>query len=200
MVWMVGAVEIDALVIFVAGEVHRVGAIEHYIARLALGRDEVEQCREAQPLPLADAAPALDAVVPGDLGSRRQLFERGQRETPRPFGQSANGKPPVGKFTLGEPLVFGIARFGRPVGAEFGGEVGLAVLAGERSPADGHPLRKAGERFGAFEQFGELEVVRKPVAAAQHQAADATGGTGEKAAAARMLQIRHVRLQCHTSR
>jgi hypothetical protein len=40
--------------------------------------DEVEQRGEADALPLADAAPALDTVVPRDLRAQRYVFELGQ--------------------------------------------------------------------------------------------------------------------------
>jgi hypothetical protein len=138
--------------------------------------------------------------MPRDLRSRRQLFEIDQRKTLGPLDQSADGKPPIRKFILGEPLVIRIARFGRPVGTEFGREFGLGVLARKRCPAGDNPLRNARNRFGAFEELGELRVTRKPVAAAQHQCADAAGCAGEKATAAELLQVSHALLRCHTSR
>jgi hypothetical protein len=137
--------------------------------------------------------------MPRDLRSRRQLFELGQRKTAGPSDQTGNRKAPVGKFILGEALVIGIARFGRPVGAEFDREVGLGVLPCERGPAGDDLLHKAGDRFGAFEESSELEVIRKPVAAAQHQAADAAGSADKKATAAQLPQISHVLLRRHTS-
>ena len=98
-------------------------------------------------------------------------------------------------------LVIRVARFGRPVGAEFGRQVGFSVLACERSTADDHPLRKASDRFGAPEQLREFEIIGKLIAAAQHYPADAGRGSHEKAAAAQLLlRISHVLLQCHTSR
>ncbi len=75
---VIGSVEIDALVVFITGEVHRVGAVEHHVACLGIRTDEVEQCREAHTLPLADAAPPLNAVVPRDLRPWRQIFELGR--------------------------------------------------------------------------------------------------------------------------
>src|SRR5262249_2947616 len=119
---------------------------------------------------------------------------------PRPLDQSANGEPPIGKIISGEPLVIGVARFGGSVGAKFGREVGLGVLASERSATNGHPLRPARDRFGAVEQPGEFEVFRKLVPPAQYQAAGAASGASEKLAAAHLLDISHVLLQCRTSR
>jgi hypothetical protein len=69
--WVIGAIEIDALVVFIAGEAHRVGTIEHHVASLGMRTDEIEGCCEAHTLPLADAAPPLDTVVPRDLRPRR---------------------------------------------------------------------------------------------------------------------------------
>jgi len=40
---MVGAIKADAFVIFVAGEVHRVGTIEHHVTCLGMRTDKVEQ-------------------------------------------------------------------------------------------------------------------------------------------------------------
>src|SRR5262245_38798297 len=119
---MASAIEIDALVVFVAGEVHCVGAIEHHVARPWTRPDEVEQCAQTRTLPLADAAPSLDAVVPCDLSPRGQLFELCQREASRAFNETADLEAPNGKVILREALVIGVARFCRPVSAEFGGK------------------------------------------------------------------------------
>src|SRR6185437_1271554 len=72
---MKGVDEPDRLVV-AAGVVERllerVGAEEGDVSRLALEPRGVEQRREFRALPLADAAPALDTVVAGDLRARSE--------------------------------------------------------------------------------------------------------------------------------
>ena len=81
-----GVVEVDALVIRIgAVRRHRIGAVKHRVARVGRGPHRVEQRTQARPLPLADRAPALDAVVARDLRARRHGFEIGEGEACRLF-------------------------------------------------------------------------------------------------------------------
>ena len=62
---MEGIVEIDALV--VGGALKIVGAMEDDVARLVGELRLVEHGGQRRAGPFADGAPALDAIVPGDL-------------------------------------------------------------------------------------------------------------------------------------
>ena len=73
-----GIDEVDALVIGPAAQ--RVGAAEDDELRFRLEPGHVEQVLQLRPGPLADRAPALDAIVPGNLGPLRQGLEFFQRE------------------------------------------------------------------------------------------------------------------------
>src|ERR1051326_3029501 len=70
---MTGPDEIDALVVTGAATeraaAQRVVAVEHDIARGRLDACTVEDTRQLHAGPLADAAPALDAVMAGGLGA-----------------------------------------------------------------------------------------------------------------------------------
>src|SRR3954468_12913254 len=60
--------QVDALIIRNAAEI--VGAVEDDVARLAPEPGAVKHQPQRQSGPLADRAPALDAIVAGDLGAR----------------------------------------------------------------------------------------------------------------------------------
>src|SRR5262249_17383808 len=64
-----GIVETNALVIPVYATFHSVGAVENHETCLGPDVHTLKQRRERRPGPLADAAPALDAVMTGDLGT-----------------------------------------------------------------------------------------------------------------------------------
>src|SRR5262249_43833107 len=66
---MKGVVEANALVIPVYTILHSVGAVEHHETHFGPDAHTLEQRRERRPGPLADAAPALDAIMTGDLGT-----------------------------------------------------------------------------------------------------------------------------------
>jgi hypothetical protein len=66
---MEGVLEAEAFVeatAVVEGLFELVGATEDEVARLGFQPGLFQQSRELDALPFADAAPALDAVVPGD--------------------------------------------------------------------------------------------------------------------------------------
>src|SRR5208283_5794179 len=88
----------------------------------ARGGDESGQL-DAFPLP--DAAPALDAVVPGDLHPRRQAAQVGERELHRAFDEAADLELPVGEAALAQSDIGGIVGVDRAVGLESGGDRGL---------------------------------------------------------------------------
>ena len=75
---MKGIGEIDRFVIGAGAEA--VGAVEHDEARGGQQAGEAEHLAKLRPLPLANRAPTLDAVVPGDLGALRHGAERGERQ------------------------------------------------------------------------------------------------------------------------
>ena len=68
----------------------RVGAEEGDQARLRLQTRGGEQRGELRAPPLPDAAPALDAVVPGDLRARRQRTQIIKRKLHRPLDEAAD--------------------------------------------------------------------------------------------------------------
>src|SRR5262249_54873588 len=114
--------------------------------------------------------------------------------------QTADAEMPIRKAIFSKALVVGVAWLGGSIGAELGGKIGLGVFACERGSGCHGPLHKARDRFGAFKQLGEVEVVRNSVPAAQYRAADTAGHAGEKAASPQSRKISHVLLQCRTSR
>src|SRR4051812_37007526 len=65
-----GIDEIDALIIRIAAEI--VGAVEDYVAHLLPQPGAMQQQPQRHARPFADRAPALDAIVAGDLGARRE--------------------------------------------------------------------------------------------------------------------------------
>src|SRR5262245_5200057 len=76
-----GVFEPDRFVIAIglrAGLSQHVGAMEHHVARIWLEPRAVEHGAEADALPLADAAPALDTIVTRDLGARRHGAKLGE--------------------------------------------------------------------------------------------------------------------------
>jgi len=64
---VIGVHKIDALIVFRSSI--GVGTMEYDIFRAKADARTIEHHGEARTLPFSDAAPALDAVVTGDLGS-----------------------------------------------------------------------------------------------------------------------------------
>src|SRR6202453_4601377 len=117
--------EPDRLVI-AAGVVERlferVGAEQGDIARLWLEPRSRQHRRQLRALPLADAAPALDAIVAGDLRARGQGAQVGERELYRPLDKAADFQFPVLKPALAQRDIGGILRIDRAVRFEIGGD------------------------------------------------------------------------------
>src|ERR1700733_14762286 len=68
---MHGLRQIDTLIVFCVriAALHRIGTVKHRVSRGRLWLDLTDDFAERHPLPLADAAPALDTVMAGDLGA-----------------------------------------------------------------------------------------------------------------------------------
>ena len=60
---VVDVFEVDALVVHAALVVHRIGAVKHDKARLLQWLHLLQHVTQRQAFPLADGAPALDAIV-----------------------------------------------------------------------------------------------------------------------------------------
>src|SRR6476620_4850710 len=91
-----GVDEVDALIIFsIAAE--RVGAMEDEIAGVGLETHTLQQRCKLRAAPLADRAPALDAVVARDLRARGKLAQLGEAE----LGRATS--PPILSFQSAKP-------------------------------------------------------------------------------------------------
>ena len=93
--------QIDALVIGFARQIDRelVGAVKHDEARVGLSRTVSSTCAR-RPGPLADRAPAFDAIVACDLAAGRYRLQLRKRERRRGFDQSAHFELPVGETLI----------------------------------------------------------------------------------------------------
>ena len=109
---MIGLFEIDAFVIIVA-ELIGIGRVEDDVAGLRTGADLFENQAERNPFPFADGAPSLDAIVAGDLGSRREVPKRGEGESGRLLDPSADLQSPVGEIVFDQGEIFGRAGLAR---------------------------------------------------------------------------------------
>ena len=110
------------------------------IARAGLRPRQVEQVRQRHPAPLADHAPAFDAVVAGDLGARRQRAQCVERKFQRSLHQPADLQPVAAEAIGLEREVFRRLRIGRAVGAEHRRDHRLRDI---RPPADHRSARAA---------------------------------------------------------
>ena len=97
---------------------HRVGAMEDDEARLGLWLDRIQHRGELDALPLADRAPALDAIVPGDLRAAGQLTQLRQRERGRPPDQSLDLELIVGEAIRDHGHVLRVVWLGRAIAAK----------------------------------------------------------------------------------
>src|SRR5438067_6710251 len=125
-----GVDQVDALVIGFVAEA--VGAVEYDVLRAGAEGGMFEEPPQLDAVPLADRAPALNAVVAGDLGTVRQRSQRPQRDRQRPRDKPVDLEPPVGELLGGMLGIFRRAGHARAVGAEDRRQVGFAELAGER--------------------------------------------------------------------
>ena len=85
---MEGIAQVDAFIILsrtlfaalggFAGQI--VGAVKHRIARIGLQRGGLQDQAQLHAGPHADGAPALDTIMPGDLGAAGQAHDVGDRQ------------------------------------------------------------------------------------------------------------------------
>ncbi len=173
--------EVDALVVGGAGEI--VGTVEDQVARLRLKSGLGQEVAERHAGPFADGAPALDAVVAGDLGAGRHRAKLGEREGLGRLDEAVERELPVGEAGLGVALVVGRVRLGVAVGAELRRHLGGVELASHRLGAD-QPVDVVGEPFARAEHdVAEARAVAEPVTAGQKQRRRGEAGRGEELAA-----------------
>ena len=152
-------VHVDALVVEIGAIVrHRVGAIEHDIARFRLDLYRIKDRRELRPLPLADRAPAFDTIVARDLRTRFERAQFGERETSRRSGQSADLQLVIGKAFSCERHVRLAVRFGGSVTAKARREVRFRKFLRHRLASGDQRLR----RF--TKPLARCKHLRKPLA------------------------------------
>ena len=171
---MEGVLQVDALVI-------AAGAVERLLERIGAGEDDVARVRlrarrraapQRHALPLADAAPTLDAIVPGDLGARRHRPQFGEREGERPLDQAVDRKPPVVEPSPPSPDR-PARRHCAAVGTEVRREVGFGVLLAPGRRSRGAGAARASQRLGARRtpEPGSAESGRSRRAAARRRRA-----------------------------
>src|SRR5258706_4043586 len=162
--------EIDALVIGMAAvQVTEllVRAMKRDEARFGTQADAIEHGGERRSVPTADAAPAFDAIVPGDLYPRSQRPEISQRKTGGPRDETVHLKPPPRIIVLREFKVFGRQVVGvlRSVGAERFCDVLCAELPCQRFAPNERSLDAVGQPFRGCQKLLECRGPRQPVAA-----------------------------------
>ncbi len=138
-------VQIDTLIVFCVwiAVLHRIGTVKHRVSRRWLRLGLLHHLGQGHALPFADATPALDAVMAGDLGARwhgPQIAEREFRGVPH---EAVHLQPPIGKAVRRQFLVVVVIRIGRAVALEVGREIGLGVFGGQRLRAADQPLDDA---------------------------------------------------------
>jgi hypothetical protein len=128
--------QVDALIVASAlgidagrAIVQGIGAMEHDKAGLWPDARTRQYLRERHTGPFADTAPALDTIMPGDLGARglgAQLLER-QRQFVR--DEAVNLQAPVGKMFVGEIEVVLVLGVVEPL-ARNAGEMSASLYSG----------------------------------------------------------------------
>ena len=116
--------------------------MEDDVARLRLHLGLVEHQRQRHAGPFGDAAPAFDAIVPGDLRAARHGDQLVARQRQRLLDQARDFQPPVGEILGEQALVEIVVRRGDAV----------------------RPLRLADVGFG---EFLRQRVARRRAAAAR---------------------------------
>src|SRR5215471_1483854 len=115
---MTGADEIDALVVESGAAqriLHRIVAEEDDVARRWLDTGPLEDARQLNARPLGNAAPAFDAIVPRDLGTRRHGAQIIQAERQRLVDKPCDLKLVPGEIVLLDREIVGGLRIGRAV-------------------------------------------------------------------------------------
>ena len=155
---------------FVIGRaVDLVGAAEEDVARAVRYTRLVEQQCERHAGPLADRAPALDAVVPGDLRARRHRPQLGERQGERAANQTADLQPPVPKAV--RPMRPIRVRRGRPraVDAKDRRHLRLAIFTRERATRGDQALGAARQAIERIEDVMDGFGIANALAAGQQQ-------------------------------
>ena len=120
--------------------------------------------------PLADRAPALDAVVAGDLGAPRQAHDlrraTGQRPLHQPVDRAAASRRSARRRAGDIPSPCGI---GVAVGPEHRRQVGCGEFARQARPVGDQPLRLHRQPLGRAQRRAEGRAVVEPVAAGEQQ-------------------------------
>ena len=143
------------------------------VFRQELGRGEL--ATELDAGPLADRAPALDAVVTGDLGAGRQGAPTGPATGCRgglpPGRPGAGAKQKVSAWAARYSGVFGclVPLALRPATAP-----SARIFAGQRLAAQDQALGAQGDGLGRADQVDEFRGLGQPVAASQHQPAESS--------------------------
>ena len=197
---MIGIVHVDALVVEVrAVGLHRVGAVEHHVARAGARACTASRIAESfTPFHLRDRAPAFDAIVAGDLRARRERAQFREREDPRLADQTGDRQAIIGEAIGGHRVdtrrVPGLA-------------VPLLRNCGERSDSANScaialraAMACAARRFNRSARpstLGNHSLLRQAVAAGQEQCRRSRGGTRDKAAARRGDAHSWTGLRCH---
>jgi hypothetical protein len=134
--------EIDRLVVRLA-RLMFVEGVEHDVLRVGEGLACSQEIGEGDTRPGGNSGPSLDAMVLGDLGSRRHRPQIDQRKRQRSFDQSAHLEPPVRRRNSRSGGTFGGERISVIKAAENGGvavssrEVAARAGASQRAPAGG---------------------------------------------------------------
>ena len=116
----------------------RIGAIEDDIACIGLEPGTLEQGAEPEALPLTDAAPALDTIMPRDLRAGRHGAEFYKRKFERLLDEAADHELPIGEFVLGVGNIGGVVGIARAVRPEVARDISLTVA--HRPAARAAPL------------------------------------------------------------
>ena len=180
-----GVDQVDAFVILacaVGGAFIVVGAMEHGETSRRLEPGARQYAGQRNALPLADRAPALDAIVTGDLGSLRHRAEIGQRKIERPDHEPVNAQPPIGEPRFLQGRIRGRVRRMGAVDLEVGRKIVSGKFAGQGSPAAQQPLHAIGQPLGRAENLPEARGLREPVATAEQDGSQAGRAEAEELA------------------
>src|SRR5216683_2431202 len=115
--------QVYALVVVLAVKIDLVQAMEYGVARIRSKPRESEETRQLDSRPLPDRTPTFVAVMHGDLGTRGERLQLGERQRERPIDQAMDAQLPVAKFTIEQPLVVIALRHRRAVHRERRGEL-----------------------------------------------------------------------------
>ena len=165
MVWgWRASIEVDRAVVFDVARkrsLDRIQALEDDVSGFRLDLGLVEHQRQRRAGPFGDAAPALDAIVPRDLGAARHCHQLVAAERQRLFDKAGDFQPPVGEILRQQALVDGVVGRGDAVRPLRLADVGLGEFLGERVAAAQQALHAIGEVIGALEDIAQAAVRRR---------------------------------------